>query len=83
MGLSMWLRWVSLQRSTETTATGFCVTLDVTQSVLEMDHLTVPSLNQPDLTLISRQQPLNLKSLPQFSALVKTPAFDDGCSFSV
>lgn len=76
MGLFMWFKCDRMQRSTKTTTTGSCVALDVTQTLLECDHLTAlgSARAQQTAALTNRLQPSNLKSLPQFSAPVKTPA---------
>lgn len=74
VGLFMGLKCVWMQKSAKN-VTGFCVALDVAQTLLQMDPLSKwawHELSWPPLT--NRQQPSNLKSLPQFSALVKTPA---------
>lgn len=56
MGLFMWLKCVRMQRSTETTATGFCVALDVTQTLIETDQWTALGLTRAQLTAHSHQR---------------------------
>lgn len=85
MGLFVWLQCVRMQRSTKTTATGFCVALDVTQTLLEMDHLITPGLTGAQLTARSRQQTAAFKP-EKFTSVFSSgenTSLDDGCSLAV
>lgn len=69
-----------MQRSSKTTATGFCVMLDVTQTVFESDHLT-----RAQLTAHSHQQTAAFKP-EKFTSVFSSgenTSLDDGCSLTV
>lgn len=74
-----------MQGSTKTTAAGFCVALDVTQTLLETDQLTALGLSRAQLTARRLQQTAAFKP-EKFTSVFSSgenTSLDDGCSLAV